>query len=545
MTSPCFSSNQKIISLVITCLLLLSGCKQTPAVRTQSPTPSLQIKSDPEQSISPTIAPEQFTYAFDADLPLDFETKVTLSSNFSHDETNNPNILFTMNCDGKVISNWIYVLVAPFTTIRDNYSVDEFSAFLHQSIPPVVASSETKRVLTANNSVLGNINLVVGSQTSIGDSISMNGDWAIVPFDQLTPEWKVIKIDAISPLDKNFDPATYFLSRPICVTGDEKAIKALESSLASGSSQVPISNRESGNLIFLLMTGTTALTRDIARKMDQNGVDYPAEKILPWFQSADLVHISNEISFKEDCNLNDRLLFCSKPDYLKLLQKIGANIIELTGNHLNDFGSVQLENTLNVYDQNGMSYYGGGKDLADARKPLLIEKNGNKLAFLGCNAVGPDFDLATSTSAGANPCDRNWMKAQIDELSAQDYNVIVTYQDLEGCDPVPPPAQRGNFIFAAESGAVIVSGSQAHCPQAMEFRNGAFIHYGLGNLFFDQMEELSRKEFLDRYTFYNNRLISIELLTAELEDSSQPRPMTEIEREALLGRIFTASGWSK
>ena len=39
----------------------------------------------------------------------------------------------------------------------------------------------------------------------------------------------------------------------------------------------------------------------------------------------------------------------------------------------------------------------------------------------------------------------------------------------------------------ADAGAVIVSGSQSHVPLQMEFYKGAFIHYGLGNLFFGQM----------------------------------------------------------
>ena len=39
----------------------------------------------------------------------------------------------------------------------------------------------------------------------------------------------------------------------------------------------------------------------------------------------------------------------------------------------------------------------------------------------------------------------------------------------------------------ADAGATMVSGSQAHYPHIMEFRGESFIHYGLGNLFFDQM----------------------------------------------------------
>jgi poly-gamma-glutamate synthesis protein (capsule biosynthesis protein) len=52
-----------------------------------------------------------------------------------------------------------------------------------------------------------------------------------------------------------------------------------------------------------------------------------------------------------------------------------------------------------------------------------------------------------------------------------------------------------------------------------------------------------RQEFLDRHTFYNGRHISTELLTAMLEDFAQPRPMTDAERQMLLGEIFAVSGW--
>ena len=50
----------------------------------------------------------------------------------------------------------------------------------------------------------------------------------------------------------------------------------------------------------------------------------------------------------------------------------------------------------------------------------------------------------------------------------------------------------------------------------------------------------TRDEFIDRLVFYNNRLVSVELLTAELEDYARPRPMTTAEREAFLSRIFDA-----
>jgi poly-gamma-glutamate synthesis protein (capsule biosynthesis protein) len=83
----------------------------------------------------------------------------------------------------------------------------------------------------------------------------------------------------------------------------------------------------------------------------------------------------------------------------------------------------------------------------------------------------------------------------------------------------------------------------------MEFYDEAFIHYGLGNLFFDQMGDRDwmppgiRREFLDRYVIYDGKLISVELITAMLEDYSRPRPMTEQERAGFLQEYFAYSGW--
>jgi poly-gamma-glutamate capsule biosynthesis protein CapA/YwtB (metallophosphatase superfamily) len=91
---------------------------------------------------------------------------------------------------------------------------------------------------------------------------------------------------------------------------------------------------------------------------------------------------------------------------------------------------------------------------------------------------------------------------------------------------------------------VVVSGSQSHFPQTMTFVEDSFIHYGLGNLFFDQMEPKTiRQAFLDRHYFYDGRYLGVELLTTMLEDHSRPRPMTTTEREKLLRTVFDFSDW--
>jgi poly-gamma-glutamate synthesis protein (capsule biosynthesis protein) len=280
--------------------------------------------------------------------------------------------------------------------------------------------------------------------------------------------------------------------------------------------------------------------------MDEKGNLYPSEKIGDLLRSADITHISNEIAFDPGCVLEGSgTKFCSKPQYFDLLKEIGTDVIELTGNHELDYGTQPFLYSLDLYAKNGIPYYGGGRDPAEAAQPLKVEINGNRIAFLGCNAVGPDEDLAQEGSPGSNPCDTGQLRISIQELRNEGYNPIVTFQHMEVCQAEPVGPQRGDFQRAAEAGAVIVSGSQGHCPQVMEFYGDVVIHYGLGNLFFDQMDKIERMAFVDRYWFYDNRLIGVEPIPIIRDDAAQPRQMTVEEARWFLKRYLPSLGGTK
>jgi poly-gamma-glutamate synthesis protein (capsule biosynthesis protein) len=311
---------------------------------------------------------------------------------------------------------------------------------------------------------------------------------------------------------------------------------------------LPATNRDPSKLTVLVMTGVTAMVRATAIRMEIAGLDYPAWNIGDILKAADITHISNEIPFYTGCPYPDPrqegLVFCSNPKYIELLELVGTDVVELTGNHFQDYGSPATLQTLEMYDERGWPYYGGGADLEDSRKPVLITHNSNRLAFIGCNPVGPGFAWATEDQPGAAPCgDYEWMKDEIADLTERGYIVIATFQYIEYYEPEPTEQHMSDFRAIADAGATIVNGSQAHIPQAMEFYEDSFIHYGLGNLFFDQMDGPSRREFIDRHVFYEGRYISTELITAMLEDFARPRPMRTDERETFLERMFEVSGW--
>ena len=362
--------------------------------------------------------------------------------------------------------------------------------------------------------------------------------WAIVPFDELQPRWKVLEVDDISPIHKNFDINDYELAIPISLIGETP----------EGLS-IPESNRNPDKLTTLVMTGVTALVRATAFTMEREGVTYPAQDIVHWLAGADITHISNEVPFAVDCPypnpVQQDMRFCSRDKYIGLLEVVGTDIVELTGDHFGDWGAAAMLHTLDLYEQQGWLTYGGGANIQEGRRAAIIEHNGNRLAFIGCNAKGGAYAGASQSNPGAVGCDFNWMTAETERLSDEGILPIVTFQHFEYYTYSAQANQQRDAQRMTAEGAVIVSGSQAHHPQGLEFSHGGFVHHGLGNLFFDQFDVSAgtRQAFIDRHIFYDGRHISTELLTIMFVDYARPRPMTSEERVALLEAVFAASGW--
>jgi poly-gamma-glutamate synthesis protein (capsule biosynthesis protein) len=455
--------------------------------------------------------------------------------------------------------DWIYAVVGPFPMITDQLSWNDLLGRwegLSAEWGPVLVSKPTFLAMkTIFGEPDGDSVEVVTADRLVDRLWELQRAIAIVPFEELEPRLKVLSFEGQSPISNQFDPEAYPLRVRFCWQGSADALELQQAALERGEAVHLVSNRDPGRLTVLVMTGVTALVRATAARMEQMGMTYPGRDIRDWLVSADLTHISNEVSFTPTCpnpNPNQyELIFCSKPEYIELLDDVGTDILDLTGNHGIDWGREALAYSLDLYRQRGWTVFAAGENLAAARAAATIEHNGNRFAFIGCNPAGPPYIWAAENLSGVANCDYPWMWAEIRRLRDEGYIVIMTFQYFETYRATVETFEMRDFRSMVDAGAVIVSGSQAHHPMAMEFYGGSFIHYGLGNLFFDQMfnetypiQQGTRKEFIDRHVFYNGRHISTELLTAFLEDFARPRPMSEEERRAFLAEIFAAGEWA-
>lgn len=534
---------------------------------TRTPTATPQNTATATHTVTPTLTPTSTAlrvWAAPA-VPGEFLTAfaslvATHRFEWADEKTAQVKLNSVKEGDATASIYWTYAPVVPFPTVVDDVSWQSILAYWKGDPNALVGLSGNgaSPMLIVAGSTLAWLTELIGSPAPGVPIKIVDPDgvaaalwqarpaaWALVPFQQLQPSEKVLTLDGANVLSPGFAPgASYPLVQALVLQGTgrdqvEAALKVI--------GKLPTTNRDPARLTTLALTGVTALTRATAFQMENTGINLPARDISAFLADADIVHTSNEVAFAKDCpypNPVGGTTFCARDSYFDLLKTIHLNVVELTGNHVNDWGRDAFSHTLDIYDANHIQYFGGGRNAEDAHRATLVTHNGTTIAFIGCNPVGPSYAWATAKEPGAATCDDDFLSKEIPRLKTVANVVIMTIQYHEYYVYETPTDQSAFFHKYAAMGADIVFGSQAHHPQGFGFDNGTFMIYGPGNLFFDQMDDIgTRQMFIDKLTLYDGKQISTTLFTGINEDYSRPRPMTAAERRDFLNTIFKASGW--
>jgi len=244
--------------------------------------------------------------------------------------------------------------------------------------------------------------------------------------------------------------------------------------------------------------------------LDEPDPDFFFEAARAVLHSADLLvgHVETPYTLRGQELQSDIPAEAADPAKLAALKRAGFHGASLAGNHVFDRGAEGIEDTVGGLRENGIAAFGAGPDLAAARAPAILEKNGKRFGFLSYNCVGPKDSWASATKAGcawvhvlshyeqeganpggppliytfATPASLEAMQADIEALRAQvDVVVVALHKGL-----VHTPAQLAMYErpvarAAIEAGADIVVGHHPHISRGIEFYKGKPIFHGLGN----------------------------------------------------------------
>lgn len=91
------------------------------------------------------------------------------------------------------------------------------------------------------------------------------------------------------------------------------------------------------------------------------------------------------------------------PKLVSEYQYAGFDVLGLASNHSFDWGEEGFLDTLDCFQNAGFKTIGAGRNIAEARKPVIIEKNGIKVAFLGYCSVLAHQSWALEDRPGCAP----------------------------------------------------------------------------------------------------------------------------------------------
>ena len=165
-----------------------------------------------------------------------------------------------------------------------------------------------------------------------------------------------------------------------------------------------------------------------------------------------------------------------------MLQNGGIDIVNLANNHAMDYQGSGLSDTLATLDKAGIQSVGAGTDIKNARRPIVMEVKGQKVAYLGY--YDADLHAATASTPGTNPRHNDRVAADIKALRSQVDWIVVNYHWGEELAKYPGDWQIDLARFTVDQGADLVVGHHPHVLQGAEVYKGRPIVYSLGNFIF-------------------------------------------------------------
>ena len=238
-------------------------------------------------------------------------------------------------------------------------------------------------------------------------------------------------------------------------------------------------------------------------------------KLIPLLREADVSFANLELPLSRGGKpAPEKILLRGAPDMAHALTEAGFDVMAFANNHVLDYGEDAFAETMSLMDSLGVALVGGGMNLAQARKPVLIERGSLKVGFLAYCSVIPRGFEATASNPGVNPIRahtayRPWrdlseypgtppridtwaepahlarMKRDIRNLKKQADLVVVNHHWGTSMTHEVMDFEREIAHASIDAGADLVLGGHPHVLQAIEFYKDAPIVYSMGNLIFD------------------------------------------------------------
>ena len=307
------------------------------------------------------------------------------------------------------------------------------------------------------------------------------------------------------------------------------------------------------NVVKINFLGDIMLSRHVNTQIQKYGFDYPWQKVKKKIASSDITFANLEVPISDKVKSPAAgMSFVAPTKNLKYIKESGIDVVSVANNHSANFGyNIFLDNLANLKSAN-LGVCGGGEKEIEARAPYIIKVADKRFAFLCQSAVVGTLYAKTNSSGspylGIEPWyrdDENSIKALENDIKkAKELADVVIVSPHWGIEYVHKPnaSQRKVAQRAIMAGADLVIGTHPHVVQGIEFFEGRYINYSLGNFIFDQEWSTETKQgvMVSSY-FYGEKNVSNKMMPLQIENYSQPYFVDSPKANQILKTIFKNS----
>ncbi len=285
----------------------------------------------------------------------------------------------------------------------------------------------------------------------------------------------------------------------------------------------------------LLAVGDVMLSRHVAAKMAENGPDYPFERVRGLLSSAELVfaNLESPIGTRGQPIPGKLIWFRAPPEAAGALARAGVHVVALANNHILDYDSENLVETLELLDAHEIARTGAGRDLDEARRPAILERNGITIAFLSYTEFAsanlfwsfayPRTFLAAPGVPGCAPLDLDMVAEDVAAARQRADIVVVAYHWGQEYVNEPEAFWAHNDLRdlarrTVDAGAHLVIGTHPHAIQGLEFYSGGLIAYSLGNFVMDQTRPITTESMALRITVTRGGPVGLHVIPVRISE---------------------------
>ncbi len=293
--------------------------------------------------------------------------------------------------------------------------------------------------------------------------------------------------------------------------------------------------------IIIVTVGDIMLSRLVDLRIKQNRDNgYPLDGVKWFWQNADIVfgNLENPLTPGREIGVPEMVLRAN-PEMAYMLKDSGFNILSLANNHIYDFGSKGLLNTIKILDEVGIKYCGAGKK-EKPYTPNYIEVNGRKIAFLAFTdkELMPEITEENEEKSGIAFLDKERIAISVSEVVSNSEFLIVYFHGGTEYAPEPDKTMRDYTYLAIDKGADLVLGSHPHVVQKVEKYRDKYIFHSLGNFIFDQLwSQETRESIIAKIYISENKLEKIELMPIYIDDNCFPAPIKGEEGRKVVEKL--------